>query len=204
MSIVTTCRTSTSLVLLIWAATLSAVVAARAPDTGGGLIATLTNDARAAAIACGRAGAECAVKPYQLCPSADAKYVAWITTPFSRVASSAFESVQRRQRPRPMDAGSATLWGVGVYVLPSNDVRRAESIKRVFLRREGNVIDARTSTLAPVTIAGRDGLARDVSKGYFSFPIDAFGPASNLTVVFVGESGETTCTLDSQRLQALR
>jgi hypothetical protein len=93
---------------------------------------------------------------------------------------------------------------MGVYVMPPDDVRRAESIKRVFLRRAGNIIDAHTSTLAPVTIAGSDGATREVSKGFFSFPIDAFAPTSDLTVVFVSESRETTCTLDSQRLQALR
>jgi hypothetical protein len=197
-------RVSTCLVLLICTATPSAVVTATPPNPGGGLIATLTNDARAAAIACGRAGAECAVKPYQLCPSPDARYTAWIATPFSRVASSVFESVQRRQRPRPMDAGTATLWGVGVYVLPPDDVRRADSIRRVFLRRGGDIIEAHTTTLAPVTIAGSDGISREVAKGFFSFPIDAFAPTGDLTVVFVSESGETTCTLDSQRLQALR
>ena len=179
-------------------------LAAGAQEPAAGVIASLSNETRAQAIACGRAGAECAVKPYQLCPSSDAPYAAWVATPFSRVASSVFESVQRRQRPRPMDAGAATLWGVGLYVLPPDDVRRAGSIKRVFLRREGKIIEARTSTLAPVTIAGSDGAGREVSKGFFSFPIDAFAPTSDLTVVFVGASGETTCTLDRERLQALR
>ena len=195
---------SKRLVLLLFCSAVCGVLAAGAQEPAAGVIASLTKETYAEAIACGRAGAECAVKPYQLCPSDQARYAAWIATPFSRVASSVFESVQRRQRPRPMDQGAAILWGVGVYVLPPDDVRRAESIKRVFLRREGKIIEAKTSTLAPVTLAGSDGVKREVSKGFFSFPIDAFAPISDLTVVLVGESGETTCTLERTRLQALR
>src|SRR5580698_5349151 len=63
----------------------------------------LTEETQEEAVACGQSGADCAVKPYLLCPSEIDRYSAWIATPYSRIASSIFNAVERHQRLRPME-----------------------------------------------------------------------------------------------------
>jgi hypothetical protein len=172
--------------------------------SGTGIIERLNTDSQAEAVACGRSGAACAKTPYQLCPTDSSPYSAWLATPFSRVASGVFEAMQRGQRPHTMSPGEANHWGLGIYVSPVDDYRRTGDIRRVLIRRADRAIEPITSTLAPVTISLPDGLTKEVSKGYFAFPFDAFVPDSDLTVVLIGTSGETSCMVSRDRLRALR
>jgi hypothetical protein len=173
------------------------------PASQGG-IKLLTEDTHAEAVACGRAGAGCAVDPYLLCPAENEHYSAWIASPFSRVASSVYEAVRRRQRVRPMEEIGANGWGVGIYVSPAQNYAKAESIQRLAIRRAGQTIEPTTSTFAPVNLQGPAGVTKQVSKGFFAFPMDVFSPADDITIVFVGPFGEATCTLDRLKLSSLR
>ena len=49
-----------------------------------------------------------------------------------------------------------------------------------------------------------DGTAKTLSRGFFVFPIETFAPTAELNLVLVGQSGETTCTIDRRRLASLR
>jgi len=169
-----------------------------------GGIKFLRGDTHEEAVACGRTGADCAVAPYLLCPMENEHYSAWIASPFSRVASSVYEAVRRRQRVRPMEENGANGWGVGIYVSPAQNYEKAESIQRLAIRRAGQTIEPTTSTFAPVNVQGLAGATKQVSKGFFAFPIDVFSPAADITIVFVGPFGEATCTLDRLKLSSLR
>jgi len=171
---------------------------------GGDGIKRITMETRKEAILCGKSGAECAVTPYRLCPSENGPHSAYVATPFSRVAAAVFEAMKRHARPIPMSPGEANGWGVGIYVFPGEDYDKADSIERVMIRREGETIEPETTTLAPVTLVSRAGAKKEVSKGFFAFPMTAFAPTADMAIVFVGSAGQTICTLDRSRLSMLR
>jgi hypothetical protein len=173
-------------------------------QSAGRGITYLNEDTHGEAVACGRAGAHCAMTPYLLCPVENEHYSAWIASPFSRVASSVYEAVRRRQRVRPMEQNGANGWGVGIYVSPAQNYDKAESIQRLAIRRDGQTIEPTTSTFAPVTLQSPTEAMKQVSKGFFAFPMDAFSPTADITIVFVGSFGETSCTLDRGKLSSLR
>jgi hypothetical protein len=174
------------------------------PPASSGGIKFLTEETHAEAVACGRSGADCAVEPYRLCPVENEHYSAWIASPFSRVASNVYEAIRRRQRVRPMEEIGANGWGVGIYVSPAENYDKAESIERLAIRRGGRTIEPLTSTLAPVPLRDATGATKQVSKGFFAFPMEVFSPAADITIVFVGPFGEATCTLDRRKLSSLR
>jgi hypothetical protein len=189
---------------VVGAAWPPALAAGLAGQGNSGIVVRLAPEAYDQAKACGRAGADCAVTPYQLCQAPDARYAARIATPFSRVAGGVFEAVKRGRRPDPMPAAAATRWGVGIYVLPAEGSPNADAIQRVELRRRSRVIPPLTSTVGPVPAKMPDGSSKTLARGFFSFPAGAFDPSTDVTVVFVGAAGETTCTLNQIRLQELR
>jgi hypothetical protein len=103
-----------------------------------------------------------------------------------------------------MERVNANRWGTGIYVYPAATSRNADGIQRLELRREGRVIQPLTATVGPITTIAADGSKKQLTRGYFAFPPDAFAPSADLTLVLVGASGETSCVLDSSRLKAIR
>jgi hypothetical protein len=171
-------------------------------EAGGIGIQPVTLETHEEAVRCGEIGPECAITPYRLCSSE--KYSAWIASPFSRVARSVAEFRIRKVRPQLMTPGVANGWGVGVYVAPGSDYDRADSIKRVIIKRGATTLEPVTTTIAPVTLTNAAGEKKQVSKGFFSFPLEAFAPTADITVVLIGSTGEVRCNFDQQRLAALR
>jgi hypothetical protein len=165
-------------------------------------ITRLTDETYDEAIACGRSGTECAVTPYLLCPRDNGQYSAYVATPFSRVASSVYETSRSGPKERPMSLGEANGWGIGIYVLPGNNPRFADSIQKVLIRKGNEVIDPITVTTAPAIYRGP--ASPPIMKGYFSFAADAFTGAPSITVVFTGLSGNVECSLDRTRLESMR
>ena len=102
-----------------------------------------------------------------------------------------------------MTPGAANGWGVGIYVSPSED-DNTDSIERVVIRRAGETIEPITTTLAPVIFTSRGGGQKQLFKGFFAFPMGAFSPASDITIIFIGSTGQVTCSLDHRQLSALR
>jgi hypothetical protein len=184
-------------------AAVAGVASILAQSDAAVIIERLTVDTRDQAIACGRAGVECAVTPYALCPS-NGRYAARIATPFSRVASGVFDALKAGHRPNPMTPGAATRWGVGVFVFPAENSANAEAIQRLEIRRDGRVIRPTTSTVGPIAAKGPEGSTKQLARGFFAFSADAFAPSADVTVVFIGPSGETACILDRTRLKTLR
>jgi len=169
-----------------------------------GEIAVLSEAAYTEAIACGRSGRQCAVEPYLLCPQDLEPYTARLATPFSRVAGSVYEAVSRQQRVRPMSEDAANGWGIGIYVIPAASVNQADVIQNVTLVRGDRTIAPTTVTLAPVMARAVDGTSKQLAKGFFAFPADAFAPTADTTIVFTGSSGEARCSLTASKLAALR
>jgi hypothetical protein len=167
-------------------------------------IELLTEETQEQAIACGKSGADCAVRPYLLCSSEIDRYAARLATPFSRVALSVFEAVEQHQRVRPMEPGEVNRFGVGVYVSPGANFETADSIQRVVIRRANRIIQPTTATLAPITVEHASGARKQLSRGFFAFPMDAFSPTADITIVFDGPSGELSCRLTGSNLAALR
>ena len=174
-----------------------------AQSPGGGIIERLNDETHAQAVACGRSGASCAVTPYELCPT-DGRYAARIATPFSRVASAVADAVKTGRRPNPVTAGAANRWGIGVFVFPAENSAKADAIQRLEIQREGSVIQPLTSTVGPITTKAPDGSTKQLSRGFFTFPASTFSPSADITIVFIGASGETRCTLDRSHLNTLR
>jgi hypothetical protein len=168
-----------------------------------GIIAELTTVTHEQAVACGKMGPACSLAPYELCPS-DGRYAARIVTPFSRVASAVNDAKMAGRRPNAMNPGAATRWGVGIYVYPAENSASADAIQRLELRREGRTVQPTTSTVGPLTVKNPDGSTKQLARGFFAFPPEAFAPTTGVTVLFVGNSGETSCVLDRARLAALR
>jgi hypothetical protein len=188
------------------AASLTCSVAAQTEGQRvAGILTHLTAADHSQAMACGRSGAECAVVPYQLCPSEiGGRYSAQLATPFSRVAKAAFEGARSGRPVRRMERGAANQWGTGIYVFPAERSVNADAIQRMEIRREGRVIQPLTTTVAPMTATQPHGTAKLLTRGYFGFASEAFAPSADVTIVFIGSSGTTTCTLDREHLQAIR
>lgn len=166
-------------------------------------IKLLTEEARNEAIACGKAGAECALVPYLLCPT-NPRYSVRLATPYSRVAFSVYEAERTHRRSRPPTRGAANGWGVGLFVSPANDSELADSIEKAFIRRKDETVSPTTTTLAPVIVDRRPGEKVQLSKAFFAFPLEVFKPGSSVAIVLVGPSGETTCVVDQHQLAILR
>jgi hypothetical protein len=189
---------------LAWALGWATAIAQTALPNPAGIIPALTPDTLQQATACGRSGAACAVAPYQLCPSSDGRYDARVATPFSRVASAAFESAKSGRSGRQIAPGDVNRWGVGIYVFPADSSPHAEAISRLEIRRGSAVVRPTTSTVGPIAAKMPDGSTRQLARGFFSFAPGAFAPDKDVVVAFISASGETTCTLDHERLMALR
>jgi hypothetical protein len=175
------------------------------PQAPPGVLPHLTVDTYAEAVACGRKGPDCAVTPYELCPSqVGGRYSARIATPYSRVASAVLDEVRSGKPSRGMDRGAANRWGVGVFVYPAENSAKAEAIQRLEIRREGRIIKPTTSTVGPITIVLSDGSSKQLARGFFAFAADTFVPTTDLDVVFIGAIGEETCRLDRAQLAAMR
>jgi len=184
---------------------LGSIVLAAASVSGSEKgIRVLTEETYAEAIACGRSGAECAVEPYQLCREDIHQYSAWIATPFSRVASSIFERLNRRQRARPMERGPANEWGLAIYVSPKDGYGGTESIQRAVIRRAGHTIEPSTTTLAPVTVAGPGETTRQLARAFFAFRMNALSPGADVEVILSGTSSDVTCPMGRDKVQGLR
>jgi hypothetical protein len=184
---------------------VSCLLALQAAIPSDGVIARLTKDTQAQAMECGKAGPECAVQPYQLCPAdRPRRYDARLATPFSRVASAAYEAQRTGKRRRAMELAAVNRWGVGIYVLPADRSAEADAIQRVEIRREGKVIAPITTTVGPIAAAMPEGSTKQLARGFFSFPPDAFSPSADVTVVFISAGGEQTCIVDRSRLKSLR
>jgi len=183
----------------------AAVAAQSEGDPPAGGIARLTAATRQEAVDCGNSGASCAIDPYDLCPHEAARYSVRLITPFSRVASAALEARNNAQPLGRMGAASVNQWGVALYVAPADRSHAAEAIRRVEIRRgDGHVIHPKWTTLGPITIVIGDGATRQLSRGFFVFPIETFAPTADLNLVLVGQSGETACTIDQLHLSTLR
>lgn len=169
-----------------------------------GGIQPITMELRDKAIRCGEAGAHCAIAPYRLASPETQPFSAWIATPYSRVAFSVFEALRLKQPPRPMEPGAANGWGVGIYVSPAEDYARGDSIRRVVIERAGRAIEPETTTLAPVTLVNAAGEKKQVSKGFFAFPLETFAPTADITIVLMGSAGEIRCPLSRRKLAALK
>jgi len=194
---------ATRFALTVLGAAIAGAASLFAQSDDAVIIERLTVETRDQAIACGRAGVECAVTPYALCPS-NGRYAARIATPFSRIASGVFDALKAGRRPNPMPPGAATRWGVGIFVYPAEDSAAAQAIERLEVRRDGRVIRPTTSTVGPIAARGPDGSTKQLARGFFAFPADTFAPSSDVTVVFIAGSGETACILDRTRLKTLR
>jgi hypothetical protein len=72
------------------------------------------------------------------------------------------------------------------------------------VRRANQIIQPTTATLAPITVENASGARKELSRGFFAFPMDAFSPAADITVVFNGSSGELSCRLTGSTLATLR
>jgi hypothetical protein len=162
----------------------------------------LTEAAYDEAVACGHAGAHCAVEPYLICAAANARFHAYIATPFQRVASSVYEAAGKGSEIKPMSPGEANGWGVGVYVLPGGNPRFADPIVNVAVLREGKRIEPLTTTIAPAMYRGA--ASPPLTKGFFAFPPGTFAPGAPVTVVLTGTAGSADCVLDRARLEAMR
>jgi hypothetical protein len=104
-----------------------------------------------------------------------------------------------------MEPGLANRLGTGIYVSPPGaSFEQADSIQRVVIRRGDQIIQPTTTTLAPITIQDAAGDKKQLSRGFFAFLLDAFSPTSDITIVLIGRSGESSCTLPRLKLATLR
>jgi hypothetical protein len=181
----------------------SAVAQGTLPQPAAGVIARLTVETREQAVECGRAGADCAVRPYELCPG-DLRYVATLVTPFSRVASAVLDAERTGRSLSRLGAASVNRWGVAIYVSPLQRSTDPESIARLEIRRAGRVILPMKSTVGVVTVTLSNGSTRPSTRGFFAVPADAFEPSTEVEIAFIGSSTQATCRLDRDRLRALR
>ena len=195
---------SFSVVLCIAGAAVASAQEHEAPSRAG-VIDRLTAATRQEAVACGTAGAECAVHPYALCEDQSERYSVRLVTPSSRVAAAALEARNNRQPLGRMGPGAVNQWGVALIVSPAERSVSAGAIGRVEIRRDdGTVIHPRWTTLTPITTRVADGATRRLSRGFFVFPDDTFSPANDLKLIFVGDGGESICAIDREELSALR
>jgi hypothetical protein len=197
------CPSSLRVVAAVVALLLACKAQAETAEFAAGM-QRITMETREEAIRCGHAGSACAVEPYRLCPARNSPFQARLATPFSRVAAYVFEVAANGDRLKPMTPGAANGWGVGIYVFPSDDPTRADAIRHVWLRREGQTIEPLTVTLAPVSPTDRAVPAKPLVKGFFSFPMEAFAPTADVTIVMAGSTEEVSCTLDRRKLSTLR
>jgi hypothetical protein len=185
---------------------LTAVVpsVARQRDAAApGPIARLTAETREEALACGRKGRDCAVTPYELCQDI-AEYTIRLITPFSRVAEASLDAEEGRRPVGRIGPATVNRWGIGLSVLPASRVSSPASIGQVTIQREGQTVRPVNATVGLMAVATPDGAVLMLNRGFFVFPVDAFEPSTDVTLVFTGSSGDVFCSLDRRQLSALR
>jgi hypothetical protein len=168
-----------------------------------GVIARLTAETKAEAVACGRSGPACAIAPYELCPRTSG-YTASLVTPFSRVAEAAYDEARGAKPLGRMGPVSVNRWGIAVSVFPAAGTPDPDAIERVEIRRGAQSISSQKSTVGPVAVTTADGSVLSSRRGFFVFPATVFDPSADIDVVFVGGRGQTICHLDPVHLKALR
>jgi hypothetical protein len=174
------------------------------PPPASGIIPSLTAEDYEQAKSCGRAGPQCAITPYQVCSSENIHYIVSVATPFSRVATAVLEGMRTGRPGRGMDRGNANRWGTGVYVLPAELSIDAAGIERIEIQRDERTVQPLTTTVGPVAVRMPDGSSKQLTRGYFAFPADAFTPTTDIKLVLSGPGGIATCTVDRPRLRGLR
>jgi len=164
----------------------------------------LTQQGRDRAVECGRIGPECAITPYELCGSESGPFTVRMVTPFSRVAEAVVEAEAGRKPLGRMGPAAVNRWGIGLSVYPAQGSVAADSIRQVFIRKDGQLVQPIGATVGPITRQASDGTTQSMTRGFFAFTASAFDGSSAVTIILVGSAGETSCTLDRARLGTLR
>ena len=108
-----------------------------------------------------------------------------------------------RKRPfKPETFDPTASQFVVIRVGPNSYFEKADSIKSLFLKRDGKVIEAAKTELTPQVLD--DATKREVVTGRFWFPVEAFIPGSNVTLVYVGPTRNWEWTFTSEELIALQ
>jgi hypothetical protein len=194
---------SAGAILAVFAATAFGSGVAAQASRGEGVIARLTAETKAEAVACGRAGPTCAIAPYELCPRTSG-YRASLVTPFSRVAKAAYDDARGAKPLGRMGPLSVNRWGIAVSVAPAAGTPDPDAIVSVEIRRGGQGIAPQKSTVGPMAVKNAAGSVVSSRRGFFVFPAAALDSSVEIDVVFIGSRGESICHLDQARLRALR
>lgn len=133
----------------------------------------------------------------------DAPFSVLISTPYSRAGFVAAEARRKFQPPPTIRIDELNAEGLTIEVSPGG-FTSADAIENVVLKRGDAIMRPLASNVVPVTIENAMGAKKDVSRGSFRFPINAFAPTSPVTIILVGRSRNFEIPLTVVELSKLR
>lgn len=130
-------------------------------------------------------------------------YRTQLLSPYCELSARVAETsrLHRRFVPEPFSPSAAQF--VLIHVGLNSYFDKADSIKELRLRRNGQVIEPSKTELTPQTVGEGSG-RRELLTGRFWFPVDAFATGSTVTLIYVGPTRTWEWTFSERELSALR
>lgn len=125
-----------------------------------------------------------------------------IAGPLGVFLSSASERVRKFEPLTP-----PPVWSPAIHVIVSPSRIDAPDIEKIIVQRNGSIVVALGSTLAPHELVTASGAKRMIHSGVVTYALSAFepGPDVTVTVIAIPESGTNiTRTFDSIELRAIQ
>lgn len=128
----------------------------------------------------------------------------YLRTPYVTAALQAADA-KRRYLPTPkLTLKDIDNTHVTIQVDTSDSFINAESVARIVLKRNGEIVQPTSQSLAPRTIQNGMGATRIINQGRFSFAIECFDASQPLTIVIVGEQHTLEIPMSTSMLRQYR
>jgi hypothetical protein len=130
-------------------------------------------------------------------------YRTQLLSPYCELSARVAEAsrLHRRFVAEPFSPSAAQF--VLIHVGLNSYFDKADSIKGLRLRRNGQVIEPSKTELTPETVGEGSG-RRELLTGRFWFPVEAFAPGSTVTLIYVGPTRTWEWTVSEKELSALQ
>jgi hypothetical protein len=131
-------------------------------------------------------------------------YTTVIVTPYCGLAMDAAAAAREYKpfTPAPFDANDVQT--VVIKVWAGSSFAAAESIKHFVVKRDGVLIQPLKAELETVQVQNRMGASREITRGDFTFPVEALAVGAKVTLVWIGPVRNWEFTFTPEELASLK
>src|SRR5262249_32524512 len=128
----------------------------------------------------------------------------YIQTPYSTVSAAFAEAKRTYTEVKVPPDAVLTARVADVVVYPGSYAPTVEGIERVVLKRNGVIIQPLAAAVTPTTLSNGFGKKITVTEGRFTFPMAAFAPDTEVTIILIGTVHTFEWTMALEELLALK